>query len=59
MKVGGPVGVEILEIYVPSGIQNAVRLGWREEKRQGDKVNKTYGVFFGTEESELECKLIL
>jgi len=55
---GGPFGVEILEIYVPSGIPNAVRLGWGQEQRQRDNVNLTYGVFFGVEESELECKLI-
>ncbi|XP_066157455.1 uncharacterized protein [Euwallacea fornicatus] len=49
-----PFSMEILEIFVPSGIGNAVKLVWGEEDRAQRNVNLTYGVHFGVDEAELE-----
>uniref|UniRef100_A0AAR5PE66 Fibronectin type-III domain-containing protein n=1 Tax=Dendroctonus ponderosae TaxID=77166 RepID=A0AAR5PE66_DENPD len=49
----GPFSVEILAIFVPPGISNAVQVVWG-----GDGVpngaNLTYGVYFGSEDGDLE-----
>lgn len=53
----GPFSVEILAIYVTPGIGNAVKLVWGGGKEQ-DEANLTYGLYFGSEEGELECKCL-
>ncbi|XP_030747173.1 uncharacterized protein LOC115875802 isoform X2 [Sitophilus oryzae] len=49
----GPMGVDILSIYVPPGIGNAVKLVWGDD-RGTEGMNLTYGVYYGIDESELE-----
>lgn len=54
----GPFSVEILNIFVPPGISNAVKVVWGGDGVQND-ANLTYGVFFGSEDGDLECKFRL
>ncbi|KAF7267611.1 hypothetical protein GWI33_019182 [Rhynchophorus ferrugineus] len=52
-KPTGPVSVDILAIYVPPGIGNAVKLVWGDQ-RGNEGLNLTYGVYYGMDQGELE-----
>lgn len=52
--VSAPESIEILQIYVPSGQPNAVKLIWGHNTDK--KLNFTYGIHYGIDESDLECK---
>ncbi|CAG9761586.1 unnamed protein product [Ceutorhynchus assimilis] len=49
----GPFSVEILAIHVPPGNGNSIKLVWGGGRDQ-DKANLTYGIYYGSEEGELE-----
>lgn len=51
----GPISIDILEIFVPPGIGNAVKLVWG---RQLDKLNLniTYNVYYGVDGEKLSRK---
>lgn len=48
----GPISIEILEIFVPPGVGNAVKLVWG---RQFDNrnLNTTYNVYYGVDGEQL------
>ncbi|CAH0550273.1 unnamed protein product [Brassicogethes aeneus] len=49
--INAPNSIEILQIYVPAGQSNAVKLIWGHNTDQ--QFNFTYGIHYGIEEEEL------